>query len=178
MWQVLIRSILITVSASVHIIPTSSATPPTSELIKPWESMSTEMQRAVWCAAQIVVATNIAETSITIEDCTFVVDTGRVKENSYSPATHICCLLERWTSRASAKQRRGRAGRVAPGAAPIMRPRPKQPDCQFELCTHFPSTALRSLGFVVRGSWPQSRGHVGCVSASGQKTVCVKGVLC
>eukprot|EP00873_Tetraselmis_striata_P014025 jgi/Tetstr1/434289/TSEL_023396.t1 len=64
---------------------------------------------------KIVVATNIAETSITIEDCTFVVDTGRVKENSYSPATHICCLLERWTSRASAKQRRGRAGRVAPG---------------------------------------------------------------
>eukprot|EP00798_Chlamydomonas_sp_ICE-L_P028045 gene28045-31147_t len=38
---------------------------------------------------KIVIATNIAETSITIEDCVYVVDTGRVKENRYSSETHM-----------------------------------------------------------------------------------------
>eukprot|EP00611_Tribonema_gayanum_P030943 TRINITY_DN8773_c0_g1_i1.p1 TRINITY_DN8773_c0_g1~~TRINITY_DN8773_c0_g1_i1.p1 ORF type:complete len:501 (+),score=148.95 TRINITY_DN8773_c0_g1_i1:576-2078(+) len=64
---------------------------------------------------KVVVSTNIAETSITIEDCTHVIDTGRVKEMRYNPGTHMSSLVEVWTSQASAKQRAGRAGRVRPG---------------------------------------------------------------
>lgn len=64
---------------------------------------------------KIVIATNIAETSITIDDVVWVVDSGRVKENRYCSETHMQQLVEGWVSRASARQRRGRAGRVQPG---------------------------------------------------------------
>jgi ATP-dependent RNA helicase DHX57 len=64
---------------------------------------------------KIVIATNIAETSITIDDVVYVIDAGKCKENGYDPSTRMQLLLERWVSRASAKQRRGRAGRVAAG---------------------------------------------------------------
>lgn len=60
---------------------------------------------------------DIAETSITIEDVVFVVDTGRVKENRRDEVNETPTLVECWVSRASAKQRRGRAGRVRPGTA-------------------------------------------------------------
>lgn len=61
--------------------------------------------------------TDIAETSITIEDVVFVVDSGRVKENRRDEINETPTLVECWVSRASAKQRRGRAGRVRPGIA-------------------------------------------------------------
>lgn len=64
---------------------------------------------------KVVVSTNVAETSITIDDITAVVDTGKVKQLTYDSVTNIVCLSEQWTSRASAKQRRGRAGRVSAG---------------------------------------------------------------
>ena len=64
---------------------------------------------------KIVIATNIAETSITIDDCVCVIDTGRVKENRYDHARKMATLLQTWVSIASAKQRRGRAGRVRSG---------------------------------------------------------------
>ena len=60
---------------------------------------------------------DIAETSITIEDVVFVVDTGRVKENRRDEVNETPTLEECYVSRASAKQRRGRAGRVRPGIA-------------------------------------------------------------
>lgn len=64
---------------------------------------------------KVIVSTNVAETSITIDDITAVIDTGKVKQLTYDSVTNIVCLAEQWTSRASAKQRRGRAGRVAQG---------------------------------------------------------------
>eukprot|EP00804_Cyclotella_cryptica_P008661 CCRYP_020114-RE/>CCRYP_020114-RE protein AED:0.18 eAED:0.18 QI:30/0.83/0.71/1/0.83/0.85/7/67/1794 len=64
---------------------------------------------------KIVLSTNIAETSITIDDVVFVVDTGRVKENRYDNLNKMPTLVECWVSKASAKQRKGRAGRVKPG---------------------------------------------------------------
>ncbi|KAJ3022647.1 UNVERIFIED_CONTAM: hypothetical protein HDU68_009010 [Siphonaria sp. JEL0065] len=62
---------------------------------------------------KVVVSTNVAETSITIEDVVFVIDAGRVKEMKFENST--LCLVETLASRASCKQRRGRAGRVRPG---------------------------------------------------------------
>lgn len=64
---------------------------------------------------KIVVATNVAETSVTIEDIVVVIDTGRVKERQWDPRRGMASLEEGWVSRASAKQRAGRAGRVRAG---------------------------------------------------------------
>ncbi|GAA5856055.1 hypothetical protein JCM5353_005568, partial [Sporobolomyces roseus] len=64
---------------------------------------------------KVVVATNVAETSITIDGIVYVVDSGRVKENTFDAETGVTRLVEQWTSRASGRQRRGRAGRTRPG---------------------------------------------------------------
>ncbi|KAI3936817.1 hypothetical protein MKW98_021679 [Papaver atlanticum] len=64
---------------------------------------------------KIVLATNMAETSITINDVVFVVDCGKAKESSYDALNNTPCLLPSWISKAAALQRRGRAGRVQPG---------------------------------------------------------------
>ncbi|GAA5974236.1 hypothetical protein JCM11641_003345 [Rhodosporidiobolus odoratus] len=64
---------------------------------------------------KIVVATNVAETSITIDGIVYVVDCGRVKENAFDAESGITRLVEQWTSRAGCRQRRGRAGRTRPG---------------------------------------------------------------
>ncbi|KAF2453159.1 P-loop containing nucleoside triphosphate hydrolase protein [Lineolata rhizophorae] len=64
---------------------------------------------------KVVVATNVAETSITIPDIVAVIDTGRVKETSFDPVSRTVRLAETWASRAACNQRRGRAGRVTKG---------------------------------------------------------------
>jgi ATP-dependent RNA helicase DHX57 len=64
---------------------------------------------------KVIAATNVAETSITIEDIVAVIDTGRVKETSYDPKDNVVRLQEVWASQAACKQRRGRAGRVRAG---------------------------------------------------------------
>ena len=102
---------------------------------------------------KIILSTNIAETSITIDDVAFVIDSGRAKvgshsyllqslaivysskkiaaqlrrvavflgrffakqEASYDPHLKLKTLVSQWISKASARQRRGRAGRTRPG---------------------------------------------------------------
>ena len=64
---------------------------------------------------KIVLATNVAETSVTVDGVTGVVDSGWVKESSADPATGLERLALTRISRASAEQRAGRAGRQAPG---------------------------------------------------------------
>ena len=64
---------------------------------------------------KIVVSTNIAETSVTIDDIVCVIDSGRVKEIQYNETSNCPALVETWVSKASARQRQGRAGRVRPG---------------------------------------------------------------
>ncbi|KAL3274035.1 hypothetical protein HHI36_015454 [Cryptolaemus montrouzieri] len=64
---------------------------------------------------KIVIATNIAETSITIDDVVFVIDCGRIKIKSYDIETNTETLETKWVSKANASQRKGRAGRVKPG---------------------------------------------------------------
>lgn len=64
---------------------------------------------------KIVLATNIAETGITIPDVTCVIDTGKHKEMRFEERRQLSRLIESFISRANAKQRRGRAGRVQNG---------------------------------------------------------------
>ncbi|KAG7355850.1 ATP-dependent helicase HrpA [Nitzschia inconspicua] len=63
----------------------------------------------------IVVATNIAETSITIPGISYVVDTGRQKCRNYNSGTGVASYDIMWISKAAADQRSGRAGRTGPG---------------------------------------------------------------
>ncbi|KAG8448719.1 hypothetical protein GDO86_015696 [Hymenochirus boettgeri] len=62
-----------------------------------------------------IISTNIAETSVTIDGVRFVLDSGKVKEMSFDPKAKMQRLQEFWISRASAEQRKGRAGRTGPG---------------------------------------------------------------
>ncbi|KAK7207970.1 P-loop containing nucleoside triphosphate hydrolase protein [Myxozyma melibiosi] len=64
---------------------------------------------------KVILATNIAETSITIPELRYVIDSGKVREKKYNHATRITSLLVDWTSRANIMQRSGRAGRVSDG---------------------------------------------------------------
>ena len=93
--------------SALHVLPLHAA-------------LETREQRRVFAAPpagrrKVVVATNVAETSITIDDIVAVIDTGRVKETSYDAQTNMRKLEETWASKAACKQRRGRAGRVRPG---------------------------------------------------------------
>jgi len=64
---------------------------------------------------KVILATNIAETSITIPDTRFVIDSGLAKVPRFHARTHLQTLFEEGVSKASADQRAGRAGRTAPG---------------------------------------------------------------
>ena len=64
---------------------------------------------------KIVLSTNIAETSVTIDNVTVVIDAGRAKEKGYDPHLKLSSLKENWISQSSARQRKGRAGRTRPG---------------------------------------------------------------
>ncbi|XP_067636192.1 putative ATP-dependent RNA helicase DHX57 [Eurosta solidaginis] len=83
-------------------------------------SLTSEEQSAIFRPApngkrKIVLSTNIAETSITIDDCVFVVDLGLMKEKRFDSNRNMESLELVWVSRANALQRKGRAGRVMPG---------------------------------------------------------------
>uniref|UniRef100_A0A8D9DVY2 Probable ATP-dependent RNA helicase DHX34 n=1 Tax=Cacopsylla melanoneura TaxID=428564 RepID=A0A8D9DVY2_9HEMI len=64
---------------------------------------------------KLIVSTNIAETSVTIDGIRFVIDSGKVKEMSYDLSLRMSTLQEMWISKANAEQRKGRAGRTGPG---------------------------------------------------------------
>ena len=64
---------------------------------------------------KVVISTNIAETSVTIDGITMVIDSGLAKLNYYSPRTFTSSLIEGPISKASCNQRKGRAGRTQPG---------------------------------------------------------------
>ena len=63
----------------------------------------------------VIVATNVAETSVTIPGIRYVVDSGRSKERLFEPFSGVQSFQVSWISKASAAQRSGRAGRTGPG---------------------------------------------------------------
>lgn len=64
---------------------------------------------------KIILSTNIAETSVTIPDVQFVIDSGKSREKMYDQMRRITQLQCTWISKSNAKQRAGRAGRVQNG---------------------------------------------------------------
>lgn len=85
-----------------------------------YSALPTAMQASVFKPApdgcrKVVVATNIAETSLTIDGISYVIDPGYVKNMTYDPRTGQQTLDLHLISQAQAKQRTGRAGRTGPG---------------------------------------------------------------
>ncbi|KAJ8919592.1 hypothetical protein NQ315_002214 [Exocentrus adspersus] len=83
-------------------------------------SLTSEEQAAIFRKPKlgqrkIVLSTNLAETSVTIDDCVFVIDSGKMKETHFDPNRNMESLETVWVTRANALQRKGRAGRVMPG---------------------------------------------------------------
>ena len=72
---------------------------------------------------KVIISTNIAETSVTIDGITSVIDSGLAKLNFYSPRTYTSSLIETPVSKASCNQRRGRAGRTQAGTCYRLYPR-------------------------------------------------------
>ncbi|OQS04031.1 ATP-dependent RNA helicase [Thraustotheca clavata] len=89
-------------------------------------SLSTSEQHRIFAnypkQIKVIVSTNLAETSLTIDDVTVVIDAGRVKQMSHDVKTQTSCLKEVWISKANANQRAGRAGRVQAGVCYRMYP--------------------------------------------------------
>ena len=85
-----------------------------------YSALPSEMQSRIFELAppgsrKVVIATNIAETSITIDQIYYVIDPGFVKQNAYDPKLGMDSLVVTPISQAQAKQRAGRAGRTGPG---------------------------------------------------------------
>ena len=85
-----------------------------------YSALPSEMQSRIFDPAppgsrKVVIATNIAETSITIDQIYYVIDPGFVKQNAYDPKLGMDSLIVTPISQAQAKQRAGRAGRTGPG---------------------------------------------------------------
>ncbi|KAL1841309.1 hypothetical protein VTK73DRAFT_3514 [Phialemonium thermophilum] len=85
-----------------------------------YSALPSEMQSRIFEPAppgsrKVVIATNIAETSITIDHIHYVVDPGFVKQNAYDPKLGMDSLVVTPISQAQANQRAGRAGRTGPG---------------------------------------------------------------
>ncbi|XP_048337698.1 putative ATP-dependent RNA helicase DHX57 [Sphaerodactylus townsendi] len=83
-------------------------------------SLSSEEQQCVFLkppegVTKIIISTNIAETSITIDDVVYVIDSGKMKEKRFDPSKGMESLEETFVSKVNAVQRKGRAGRVASG---------------------------------------------------------------
>ena len=87
---------------------------PLYALLKP-EQQARVFKRVPEGHRLIVVATNIAETSLTIPGIRYVVDAGRSKQRLLDTASGLARFEVRWVSKASADQRAGRSGRVGPG---------------------------------------------------------------
>ncbi len=89
-----------------------------TDILPLFARLSMDDQRRVFKSGsrrRIVLATNVAETSITIPNIHVVVDSGQVRISRYNPHTQVQALQVEQVSQASARQRRGRCGRVREG---------------------------------------------------------------
>ena len=80
-----------------------------------WKDQSRVFEQPPPGKRKVILATNVAESSVTIDDVTYVVNTGKLKEKRFDPDSGVSTLQSHWASAANNKQRCGRAGRVRPG---------------------------------------------------------------
>lgn len=109
-------------SVSIQKDAALSKTLPKLLILPLYAALPSSMQQRVFQATpkftrKIILATNIAETSITVPGIRYVIDTGKAKQRLFRPSLNLDTLLTVPISRSSANQRSGRAGRDAPGTA-------------------------------------------------------------
>lgn len=88
------------------------------EVLPLYSRLSSEDQDRIFSPApvqRLILATNIAETSLTVPGIQFVIDSGLARLTRYDPQRKVQRLPTEWTSRAAARQRAGRAGRISAG---------------------------------------------------------------
>nr|WP_275949332.1 ATP-dependent RNA helicase HrpA [Nevskia ramosa] len=93
---------------------------PRAEVLPLYSRLPAEKQDKVFSsggAPRIVLATNVAETSVTVPGIRYVIDTGTARVNRFSPRLGVQQLQIEAVSQAAANQRAGRCGRVGPGVA-------------------------------------------------------------
>ena len=93
---------------------------PHKEILPLYARLAESMQRKVFAKAdtqRIILATNLAEASLTVPGVRYVIDSGLARVKRYTPRLGFDRLLTERTSQASSVQRAGRAGRIAPGIA-------------------------------------------------------------
>ncbi|KAF2325055.1 hypothetical protein GH714_022474 [Hevea brasiliensis] len=98
----------------VKVVPLYSTLPPAMQQ-KIFEPAPPPLVEGGPAGRKIVVSTNIAETSLTIDGIVYVIDPGFAKQKVYNPRVRVESLLVSPISKASAHQRSGRAGRTQPG---------------------------------------------------------------
>ncbi|KAK9747585.1 hypothetical protein RND81_02G001800 [Saponaria officinalis] len=98
----------------VKVVPLYSTLPPAMQQ-KIFEAAPPPSKEGGPAGRKIVVSTNIAETSLTIDGIVYVIDPGFAKQKVYNPRVRVESLLVSPISKASAHQRAGRAGRTQPG---------------------------------------------------------------
>ncbi|MCL7041284.1 hypothetical protein MKW94_007725 [Papaver nudicaule] len=98
----------------VKVVPLYSTLPPAMQQ-KIFDAAPPPLKEGCPPGRKIVVSTNIAETSLTIDGIVYVIDPGFAKQKVYNPRVRVESLLVSPISRASAHQRSGRAGRTQPG---------------------------------------------------------------
>lgn len=109
-------------SQSIQTDPKQSSTLPKLLILPLYAALPSNMQQRVFqptpkFTRKIILATNIAETSITVPGIKYVIDAGKAKQRLFRPSLNLDTLLTVPVSRSSANQRSGRAGRDAPGTA-------------------------------------------------------------
>eukprot|EP00438_Fugacium_kawagutii_P029379 Skav202097 [mRNA] locus=scaffold513:270780:282995:- [translate_table: standard] len=131
--------------------------------------------------SHIVLASNIAESSLTLPNVCAVVDLALRRSVQYDTRRLMCCLVTTWCSQSSCKQRRGRAGRTMPGRAVCLVPRrffekQLQPDVRMDVSA--PKALLQevvqppSLELLDAAIWELAQ--VGCLTTADEVTILLK----
>jgi len=119
-------------------------------VVKLHGSMSQDNQRFIFNPApsgtrKVVIATNIAESSVTIDDIVFVIDSGRAKMKMFDVTRNYATLKSEWISKANCKQRMGRAGRLRPGKVYKIYSRKTEADLLEYMCPEMLRTRLENV---------------------------------
>lgn len=106
---------------------------------------------------RIILATTIAETSVTIPDVKFVIDTGKSRQNRFYPETRSSELAYDWVSKSCVAQRAGRAGRTQSGEYFALFPKDKYESFRVTRAPEMSRCDLASLSLRVKYALPQTR---------------------